>query len=153
MAMENLATATQSDRTSVALLTKKIAELSNKVNTLTVKLATAQSENARLKIFGHRSANAGSNADHRHRSANVGPPSDQNPLRDQNIYSRSGKSLTPTGIVHLTGLRSRKPILPQLAATSLMDITNCRRDWKLREEKNVTSIGSMADQPREGGRD
>ena len=52
-ALENLATATQSDRTSVVLLTKTISELSIQVATLTVKLATSQSENARLEKSGH----------------------------------------------------------------------------------------------------
>ena len=36
----------------------------------------------------------------------------------------AGKNPTPTGIAHLTGLRSRSPILPQLAATRLTDTTN-----------------------------
>ena len=52
MALENLATTTQADRTSVALLTKIIAELSTQVSTLAAKIATAQLENARLKISG-----------------------------------------------------------------------------------------------------
>ena len=43
MALANIATSTQSDRKSVALLTKTIAELSTQVTTLTAKLATAQS--------------------------------------------------------------------------------------------------------------
>ena len=42
MALENFATAIQADRTSVALLMKKIAELSYKVTKLTSKTATAQ---------------------------------------------------------------------------------------------------------------
>ena len=46
LALENLATATQSDRTSVALLTKTILELSSQVALLTAKLATAQAKNA-----------------------------------------------------------------------------------------------------------
>ena len=48
-AIANLATATQADRTSVALLTKTISELSSQVVLLTAKLATAQAENARMK--------------------------------------------------------------------------------------------------------
>ena len=46
LALENIATATQADRTLVALLTKTISELSTQVATLTAKLATAHSENA-----------------------------------------------------------------------------------------------------------
>ena len=49
LALENLATTTQANITSVALLTKTISELSSQVATLTAKLATAHSENARLK--------------------------------------------------------------------------------------------------------
>ena len=45
-ALANLATATQADRTSVALLTKTISELSGQVALLTEKLATAQANNA-----------------------------------------------------------------------------------------------------------
>ena len=48
-ALANIATATQADSTSVALITKTILELSNQVALLTAKLATAQAENARMK--------------------------------------------------------------------------------------------------------
>ena len=50
LALANIATATQDDRTLVTLLTKTISELSTQVNTLTAKLATARYENNRLKI-------------------------------------------------------------------------------------------------------
>ena len=46
LALANIATATQADRTSVALLTKTISELSGQVALLTAELATAQAENA-----------------------------------------------------------------------------------------------------------
>ena len=49
LALANLATATQADRASVALLTRKISDLSSQVALLTAKLATAQAENARMK--------------------------------------------------------------------------------------------------------
>ena len=49
LALANIATATQADRTSVALLTKTISELSGQVTLLTEKLATAQAKNARIK--------------------------------------------------------------------------------------------------------
>ena len=45
LALENLATTTQADRTLVALLTKTILELSRQVVQLTAKLATVQAEN------------------------------------------------------------------------------------------------------------
>ena len=48
LALANLATATQADRTSVVLLTKTILELSGQVALLTEKLTTAQSENAQM---------------------------------------------------------------------------------------------------------
>ena len=51
-ALANLATATQADRTSVALLTKTISEFSSQVALLTKKIATAQAENARMKKSG-----------------------------------------------------------------------------------------------------
>ena len=50
LALVNLATATQAARISAALQRKTILELSIQVATLTPKLATAQSENDRLKI-------------------------------------------------------------------------------------------------------
>ena len=54
LALANLATATQSDRTSVALLTKTISELSGQVALLTAKLFTSQAENARMKKSGQK---------------------------------------------------------------------------------------------------
>ena len=50
--LANLATATQANRTPVALPTKAILELSSQVAHLTAKLATAQAENARMKKIG-----------------------------------------------------------------------------------------------------
>ena len=70
MALANLTTATQSDITLVALLTKTTAELSYQVTTLNAKSATEKPEKACLKISGHRSAPAY----HGHRSANVRAP-------------------------------------------------------------------------------
>ena len=49
LALANLATATQADRTLIKLLMNMILELLRKVSTLTAKLATVQSENDRLK--------------------------------------------------------------------------------------------------------
>ena len=49
LALANIATATQADRTLVALLMKTISERLSQVTHLTAKLTTAQAENARLK--------------------------------------------------------------------------------------------------------
>ena len=49
LVLENFAMATQANKTLVTLLMRKILELSSQVATLTAKLATAQSKNARLK--------------------------------------------------------------------------------------------------------
>ena len=53
-ALANLATATQADRTLVALLKSTISELSSQVVLLTAKLATAQEENVRMKKSGQQ---------------------------------------------------------------------------------------------------
>ena len=47
--LANLTTATQTNRTSVALLTETISELSIQVALITAKLATTQAKNARMK--------------------------------------------------------------------------------------------------------
>ena len=91
VALKNLTTETQADRTSVVLLIKTIAEISSQVTTITSKLATSQSKNTRLKISGHLLAPS----NHRNHLANVGPPYDQNPLHDRNIYSRNRKNFDP----------------------------------------------------------
>ena len=59
LAPANLTTATQADRTLVALLMKTISELSGQVALLTAKLATAQAENALIKKLGQKSTIAG----------------------------------------------------------------------------------------------
>ena len=82
LAKANLATATQADRTSVLLLTKMVLEISIQVATLTAKLATAQSENARLKKLGHCLAPA----KHGDQASRNPTPSDQNSTQDRNVY-------------------------------------------------------------------
>ena len=91
--LANIATSTQADRRSVALLTKTIAELSTQVSTLTAKLATAHSENTRLKKLGHRLALA----EHGHRASSNQTPYNQNLPGDRNVYSRSGQKIDPNG--------------------------------------------------------
>ena len=92
-ALENIATATQADRTSVALLTKTISELLGQLATLTPKHATAQTEKARLKKSGHCLAPA----KHGRRASRNQTPSDHNSLQDQNVYLRSGHKFDPNG--------------------------------------------------------
>ena len=92
-ALANLATATQTDRTSVALLTKTISELSSQVALLTAKLATWQAENARMKKYGQQSTTAG----HGYRASSNTTPSETNTPQDCNLYSRSGQRFDPNG--------------------------------------------------------
>ena len=91
LALANLATATQADRTLVALLTETILELLSQVATLSAKLATAQSKNARLEKSSHCSAPA----EHGHQASRNTTPSYQKLTQDRNIYSKSGQKLDP----------------------------------------------------------
>ena len=93
LALANIATTTQSKRTSVVLLTKTTAEISTQVSTLTAKLETAHSENTCLKKSGHRSAPA----KHGYHASSNQTPSDHNMIRDQNVYSRIGGKFNPNG--------------------------------------------------------
>ena len=54
LALANLATTTQAYRTSVALLTKTISELSSQVALLTARISTSQANNARMKKLGQQ---------------------------------------------------------------------------------------------------
>ena len=87
----NLATATQADRTLVALLTKKISELSSQVALLPAKLTTAQAENARMKKSGQQSTTAG----HGHQASSNTTPSET--PQDRKLYSCSGQRFDPNG--------------------------------------------------------
>ena len=101
LAMVNLAMATQADRTSVVLLTKTISDLSTQVATITAKLATAHSENARPEKLGHRS----SPAKHGRRASSNQTPYNQNLLQDRNVYSRSGHKFEPNGYFSYHGFK------------------------------------------------
>ena len=101
LALANLATATQADRTSVELLTKTISELSIQVAHLTAKLATAQAENALLKKSGHRSTPS----EHGHRASSDSTPSDPNSSQDRNVYSKSGQNFDPNGYCSSNGYK------------------------------------------------
>ena len=137
MALANLATATQADRTSVALLTKTIADLSTQVSNLTANLETAQSEKSRLKISVHCLAPA----NHGHRLANLQSPSDQNLLRDRSVYSRSGKKFDRNGYCSSHGFEvkeshtygtCRYPVGGHNKLAMRMDTkggNTCNKDW------------------------
>ena len=101
LALENIATATQTYRTLVALLTKTISELSGQVVLLTAKLSTAQAENIRMKKSGQQSATAG----HGHRASSNSTPSDPNSSQDQNLYSRSRQRFDPNGYCSSNGYK------------------------------------------------
>ena len=90
-ALANLATATQADRISVALLTKTISNLSSQITLLTAKLATAQVENAQIKKPGQQSTTAG----HGHRASSKTTLSETNPPQDCNLYYQSGQRVNP----------------------------------------------------------
>ena len=92
-ALAILATATQANRTSVALLTKTISELSSQVALLTAKISTAQAENASMKKSGQQSTTAG----HGHRASSNTTPLETNTPQDRSIYSRSGQRFDPNG--------------------------------------------------------
>ena len=92
MASANLATSAQENRTLVALLTKTIAEFTTQVTSITAKLLTAQSENARLNKSGHCLTN---------RCA----PDDRTLTRDQNIYAEIGQKFDPNWYCSSHGFR------------------------------------------------
>ena len=101
LALANLATATQADRTSVDLLAKKISELPSQVAHLTTKLATAQAKNARIKKPGHQSTTAG----HGHWASSNLTPSDPTSSQDLNVYSRSRQGFDPNGYCYSHGYK------------------------------------------------
>ena len=90
-ALANLATATQADRTSVALLTKTVLELYSQVALLTPKIATAQAENARMNKSWQQSTTAGQG----YQASSKTTPSDTNTPQYRNLYSRSGQQFDP----------------------------------------------------------
>ena len=101
LALANLATVTQADRTSVALLTKKISEISTQVATLTAKLATAHSENTRLKNRDIVRPQPSTDI--------VRPETTPHPIRicsrNEMSIQGAGTNATLTGIAHLMGSR------------------------------------------------
>ena len=93
LALVNLAIATQSNRTLIALLTNTISDFSSQVATLTAKLATAQSENTHMEKSVHRSAPA----QHGHLASSNRTPSYHNLIQDCHVYSRRGHKFDPNG--------------------------------------------------------
>ena len=108
LALANIATATQADRTSVALLTKTISELSVQVALLTSKLSTEQAENAQMKKSGQQSTTAG----HGHRASSNTTPSEPNPSQDRNLYSRSGQRFDLNGYCSSHGYKVEESHMP-----------------------------------------
>ena len=82
LALANLATATQADRTLVALLKKTISELLVQVARLAVEIATVHAENVRIKKPGQQSTTAG----HGLWASRNSTPSDPNSSQDQDLY-------------------------------------------------------------------
>ena len=101
LALANLATATQADRTLVALLTKTISGLLGQVALLTKKLATEQAKNAWMKNLGQQSTTAG----HGHRASIKSTLADPNPSQYRNLYSRSRQRFDPNGCCSSHGYR------------------------------------------------
>ena len=93
LALTNIATATQADRTSVALLMKTISELSSQVTHLIEKLARAQAENARLE----KSVHCSTPAKHGHQASSNLTLSDPTSIQDRNVYYKSGQKFDPNG--------------------------------------------------------
>ena len=137
LALANIATATQADRTSVALLTRTISELASQVADLTEKLATSQAKNARIKKSGHQSIMAG----HGHRSSSNSNPLDPTSSQDQNVYYRSGQRLEPNGYCSSHGYKveeshmsvtCRFPSNGHNKSATLLDIKGgktCNKEW------------------------
>ena len=93
--LASIATLTQANRTSGEMLMKTILELSSQFATLTAKIATAKSKNARLEKSGHCSALA----NHGHQASRKPNPS------YQNVYSNSGQNFDPNGYCSLNGYK------------------------------------------------
>ena len=113
LGLANIATATQANRTLVALLTKTISELLIQVAHLTAKIATAQAENARLKnrdILQPRPSTAISCAAFR-------PHQIQTQAKTEMCTPRADKNPTLTGTDPPTTTRSRKHTRPQHVAS------------------------------------
>ena len=103
LTLANLATATQADRTSVALLTNTISEISSQVAHLTEKLATAQVENARIKKSGHQSTTSRNG----HRSSINSTLSDPTSSQIEMYNPEADRGSTLTGTATPTATRWR----------------------------------------------
>ena len=96
-ALANLATATQSDREAVNLLTKTISDLTSQIATLTKNLDSANTTIIALQ---------GGTSHRNHRSGNRrgGGGGDTN-KSDRNIWSRSGRKFDTNGYCHSHGFK------------------------------------------------
>ena len=116
LALVNLVTAKRANRTSVALLTKTISELSIQVTHLTAKLATAQAENARLKNWDIVQPQPSTAI----RRPTIRPRQIQPQAKTEMCNPRADKNLTLTVNVPPTATRWRKHTYPRLVASQRM---------------------------------
>ena len=120
LALDYLETATQANITSVALLTKKISEILSQVATLTTKLATAKSNNARLKnrdIVQPRPSTAIGHPE-------IRPRQIQTQTKTAMCTPRADKNSTLTGTDPITATMWRNFTRPRLVSSQIMDTTS-----------------------------
>ena len=107
-ALANLATATQSDREAVSLLSKTIAELTKQIATLTTKLDSANTTIMSLQGGGGNRTGRGNRDRGRNDSGggnnNNGGGGGEN-KSDRNVWSRSGRKFNTNGYCHLHGFK------------------------------------------------
>ena len=107
-ALANLATATQSDREAVSLLSKTIAELTKQIATLTTKLDSANTTIISLQGGGGNRTGRGNRDRGRNDSGggnnNNGGGGGEN-KSDRNVWSRSGRKFNTNGYCHSHGFK------------------------------------------------
>ena len=148
LALANLATATQADRTSVALLTRKISELSSQVAQLAAKLATAQAKNSRIKNRDINQPQPG--MDIRRPSTRPLQILTQVKIEMYILEADRGSTLRVTAPPTYTRWRGCTRL--QHVAYQTMATTSKLRDYTLREGRRGINSGSTEDQPSEEGR-
>ena len=145
----NLETSTQSDRTSVALLTKTISELSIQVAHLTAKLTTAQAKNAQVKNRDIGQPRP---------STDIGRPATsprhiQPQAKIEMCTPGLDRNAAVTGTAPPTDTRWRSPTRIQRVASPIMVTTSQLPDNKIKEGRREIRSGSTAVVPSEEGRD
>ena len=113
-ALANLATATQSDREAVNLLTKTISDLTSQIATLTKNLDSANTTIIALQggtsHRNHRSGNrrgggGGGSGGGGNNNSGGGGNSGGTDKSDRNVWSRSGRKFDPNGYCHSHGFK------------------------------------------------